>query len=278
MNLGSIPADLPLVLRLAAILLLMVGAHLAVLALRRFGNWYLLRHAPSGEAPFRRRSKVVGITTIVVSASTFVVYFAGIGWALSEMGVPLTAYFASASVIGLAVGFGSQGLVQDVVIGLTLIFSDVLNVGDVVDISGQTGRVVSIGLRFTVMVNLLDQHVYVPNRNIVQINRYRRGHVRAYVDLQLPAGMDEARLRALVEPIAAGMHAQHRRLILAPPEVMRVRDADPGPWRFLRLKFRIWPGQGPLVENGFVRRALAALRQEEPDYADWMVTVSYRAD
>ncbi|MBW3672076.1 MAG: hypothetical protein KY432_10455, partial [Acidobacteria bacterium] len=57
--------------------------------------------------------------TIIVSALTFAIYFVAVGYMLGELGVDLTAYVASASVIGLAVGFGLQGFVQDVVVGLT---------------------------------------------------------------------------------------------------------------------------------------------------------------
>ncbi len=61
----------------------------------------------------------------------------------------LKTYLASASIMGLAIGFGSQGLVQDVVTGVTLVFSDLIDVGEMVEISGQTGIVRSIGMRFT---------------------------------------------------------------------------------------------------------------------------------
>ena len=56
------------------------------------------------------------------------------GLILQEFGVNLTAYLASASIIGLAISFGSQGLIQDIVIGLTLIFWDAMEVGDMVEI------------------------------------------------------------------------------------------------------------------------------------------------
>jgi small conductance mechanosensitive channel len=91
---------------------------------------------------------------------------------VQEAGISLKTYVASATVIGLTVGSGLQGLVQDVITGLTLIFSDTLNVGEVVDLSGQTGRVDRIGLRFTTLITLLEQRVHVPNRNINQISRY----------------------------------------------------------------------------------------------------------
>jgi moderate conductance mechanosensitive channel len=251
-------------------------AHVLVQTIRRGATWLLAPAATGPKSLLRRYPKFATITTIVASALTFTIYFLAIGFSLRELGFSLTAYLASASVIGLAIGFGSQGLVQDVVIGLTLIFSDVLDVGDVVDIGGQTGRVESIGLRFTTLATLLDQRVHVPNRNVLQINRYRKGHVRAYVDVQLPAALAPAALAELVAPIAQGMAAQYRGIILGPPELMGVRTADPGGWRFLRTKFRIWPGQGALIETVFRQRVLAALRQHDPGYAEWMISTIYR--
>jgi small conductance mechanosensitive channel len=54
----------------------------------------------------------------VISTLVFIFYFTAAGFILSELGVPIRTYFASASIIGLAVGFGSEGMVQDIVSGL----------------------------------------------------------------------------------------------------------------------------------------------------------------
>ena len=63
---------------------------------------------------------------------------------LREFKISLTTYFASATVIGLAVGFGLQGFVQDLVIGLTLIFSNALNIGEMVKLGDEIGNVDNI--------------------------------------------------------------------------------------------------------------------------------------
>lgn len=262
--------------RILLIVALALAAHLVVRLVRRAATWLLAPTATGPQTLLRRYPKFATITTIIASALTFAVYFTAIGLIFREAGISLTAYFASASVIGLAIGFGSQGLVQDVVIGLTLIFSDVLNVGDVADVGGQTGRVESIGLRFTTLVTLLDQRVQVPNRNIAQINRYRKGHIRGYVDVQVPSATTDEELIGVVEPIAKGMHAQYRGIVLAQPELMGIRSAEPGSWRYLRIKFRLWPGQGALIENVFRQRVLASLRQKDAAYADWMISTIYR--
>lgn len=117
-------------------------SHLIVIMVRQ-----LARRVLSSERG-RRHQKLRSIGTLTTSAPVFTLYFLAIGLILREFGVSLTAYLASASVVGLAIGFGSQGVVQDVVTGLTFIFSDLVDVDDLVEISGQTGIVKAITMRF----------------------------------------------------------------------------------------------------------------------------------
>ncbi len=270
-------ADWPPIARIAAILVAAIAIHLVV-KLIRWASERFITHGPTDRQElWRKYPRFATLTTIIVSALTFGIYFVAVGFMLGVLGLDLTAYVASASVIGLAVGFGLQGFVQDVVVGLSLIFSDVLNVGDVVDISGQTGRVQQIGLRFTTIVNLFDQRVSIPNRNIALISQYRKGYVRAYVDVQIPDDMNHDQASELLLGLAAGMRQQFRLIIISDPEMMGIRDAESGGWRYLRIKFRIWPGQGSLIETTFKQRVVAAMRKHQPDYADWMVAVTYRA-
>jgi small conductance mechanosensitive channel len=102
--------------RIVIILAVLAGSHIVVLLVRRISEKVL---AARLSASF---SKVKSIVSLVSSIIVFVLYFSAIGLVLKEFGVSLTAYFASASIVGLAVGFGSQGLVQDVVTGLTILF------------------------------------------------------------------------------------------------------------------------------------------------------------
>jgi moderate conductance mechanosensitive channel len=267
-------------LRVLAILGIAAVLHLVVRGIRRGSEWIVTPDSSpelARELFARRRPKMATLTTLAVSASTFAIYFVAFGFVFIELDLfDVRTYFASATVIGLAVGFGSQGLVQDIVIGLTLIFSDAFDVGDVVEISGQVGRVEKVGLRFTTLNNFIGQTVYIPNRNIGLIGRYRRGAMRAYIDIQLPAGAPEDDVARFVTLIARGMRAQQPAILLTEPEVMGPFTAEPGDWRFLRLKFRIWPGQNAFLETALRQRVLAGLRRLDPEYADWMINVSYR--
>ena len=269
-------------IRILVILGIAVVAHLFVRELKVLTQWILVpktQKALSSKESFARRyPKFAGLTTILVGAFTFFVYFMAIGLILKEFNVSLTKYLASASVIGLAIGFGSQGLVQDVVTGLTLIFSDALNLEDIIEISGQVGKVEKIGLRFTTLINLHGQRIYIPNRNIGIIGRFRKGYIRAYVDIQLPKDLVEDTFTEEIESIADGMYHQHRGIILDRPEISGIQEALSGQWRYLRVKFHLWPGQGTLIETTFKQRVVAAIKKRYPDYSDWMIIVTYKAE
>ena len=178
MNLMEFIKSLPAGFRILLIVAMAVASHFLVREIRRFSAWILTRQPTKGlstqEQFGRRFPRIASVITILVSAFTFTIYFTAVGLILVEFKIFLKSYLASATVLGLAIGFGLQGFVQDIVMGLTLIFSNALNIHDTVELSGQVGRVENIGLRFTTLVNLHGQKIYIPNRNIAVIGRFKR--------------------------------------------------------------------------------------------------------
>ena len=270
------------ILRILLIMVLAVAAHFIVKAIRRLSQYLLTMKVDRKEASerslTRRYPKLATIITILVSAGTFTIYFVAVGMILREFNISLTTYFASATVIGLAVGFGLQGFVQDLVIGLTLIFSDALNIGEVVKLGDEIGRVDNIGLRFTAVINLHGQRILIPNRNITIIGKFRGGCIRAYVDIQLPKGIDENEISQAIQAIAKGMYHQHSSIILAAPEIFGIKEVKTGQWRYVRIKFKLWPGQIKIIEETFKERVIELLRKSHPEYASWMITVTYKVE
>ena len=100
-----------------AVIFVAIGllSHVVVLIAQHITLWF------SSRGSRVRLRRLQSLASLLSSAMVFALYFLVVGLILSEFGVSLTAYLASASVLGLAIGFGSQGLVQDVVTGLTLI-------------------------------------------------------------------------------------------------------------------------------------------------------------
>ncbi len=274
--------DAPMISRILFIIVVAGGAHLIVTGLRRMSQYILLGPADTrqgGVSEFAVKfPRAATITTIVESSLTFVIYFISLGLILQEFNLSLRAYLASTTVIGLAIGFGSQGFVQDIVIGLTLIFSNLLKVGDVVEVSGQIGRVERVGLRFTVLINLHGQKVHLPNRNIAVISQFRGGCIRAYIDFQIPEGATPKQIADIVEPLSAALYSQHRAILMEEPESFGVQSTTKGGWQYIRYKFKLWPGQGALIETNFRQMALARLREAFPEYADWMINITYRSE
>lgn len=256
--------------RLILIAFVAVSAHFATLGIRAGSERVLLSRLHS-------EAKARTVTVFATSSMVFVIYFGAVGFILSALGVPLATYVASASVIGLAVSFGSQGVVQDVITGLTVVFSDLIDVGDMVDLGGQVGIVDKVGMRFTVLVNFAGARVYVPNRAIGNVINYPKGYMRAYVDARVPqaAVADEAEARLRTLGLAA--HEQFPGILLRPPTFEgRIEPRDGA--AFFRTKFRIWPGQGAIVEGPVKASMLDALKSLDDGYADWMVAVHYRSE
>jgi len=230
------------------IIALAVAAHLGLNFIRCISESAVTKIAApkSTRKPFAHKPKFIPLTRLILSACTFVLYFFGFGLVLQELGVNLTAYLASATVIGLAISFGSQGLVQDIVIGLSLISSDAMEVGDLAEVAGTIniviGRVEEIGLRFTKLINFYIQEVFVPNRTINNVSRFPLGRIYAYADIQIPLTVDQAKAVETIEEISAGMWGQFGAIILSQPVVGPVEAAPGGRWRFLRVHFKNWPG------------------------------------
>jgi moderate conductance mechanosensitive channel len=268
--------------RLLLIVALAIVLHLAVKAIRGFSEWLIGKsHAQKSPLGFVvQQPKFITLIQLIANGVTFIMYFLAIGLVLEEFGVNLTGYLASASIIALAISFGSQGLVQDVVISLTLIFSDAMDVGDMVEIAGTVvvvGRVEEIGLRFTTLRNFYNQVVFIPNRTIANVSRFPQGGVFAYADIQIPPGVVHEKAVETVTNVARGMWRQFGAIVLSEPVIGPVETAECGGWNFLRVHFKIWPGQGSLIETTFRQQMVSAMKAFDAKYADWQVPVTYRA-
>jgi moderate conductance mechanosensitive channel len=261
------------------VLALAFMVHLMVKVIKHLSEWSINKaHAHKNSLVFaQQQPKFITITRLIVSSVTFVIYFLAIGFVLVHgFNVNLNTYLASASIIGFAISFGSQSLVQDLVTGVTLIFSNVIEIGDVVDLSGTIGRVERIGLRFTKLVNFYNQEIYVPNRNIGNVSRFPHGGVYAFVDIQIPKESETGKNAVTVERIAKGIWQQFSGTILDEPVIGKMQRSEAGGWNYLRVEFKIWPSQGALIETTFRQQIIDAMKIFDPRYAEWMVTVTYR--
>ena len=273
---------LPVLVHVAIIVGLAVLAHILVKIVHKISEWVIRKnHAEKNPLGFvTDKPKFITLARLVVSAITFCIYFLAAGLAFIAVfhfsDTFLKTYLSSAAVLGLGLSFGLQGLVQDVVTGVTLILSNAIDVGDIVDLGGTVGRVEQIGMRFTKVINFSNQEIFVPNRNITNVARFQRDGMYAYADVQISSQIDQGKVVRAVREVARGIWTQFGAIILTEPEIGKIEVAAPGGWNYLRVQFKIWPGQ-TLIETVFRPQMVAAMKSFDPNYADWMVPVTYRA-
>ncbi len=97
--------------------------------------------------------------------------------------VPITAFVAVGSAIGVAVGFGAQSLVKDIIAGFFILAEDQFGIGDVVRIAGVSGSVVDMRLRVTVLRDLDGHAHYVPNGEIAVASNFTQTYAQVVIDV-----------------------------------------------------------------------------------------------
>lgn len=125
--------------------------------------------------------------------------------ALSELGVNIAPLLAGAGIIGIAIGFGSQKLVQDVITGLFLLLENAVQVGEVVTVSGLTGTVENLSIR-TVRLRAGDGSVHIiPFSSVTSVTNTNRGIGNAAISVDVAYKEDTDRVGEVLKEIAAEM-------------------------------------------------------------------------
>ncbi len=259
-------------MRVLFILAIAIAAHLLVIIVKKTSK--LFHTKTSGKSS----PKILSVMSLLTSVLVFIIYFLAIGYALKELGISLTAYIASASVIGLAVGFGSQGIVQDMVTGFTLIVSNQIDIGDMVEINGQTGIINSIGMRFVVFENAIGAMVYIPNRNINVVINYPKKHINCQLDIILPKDIElkQSIIKKVNEMLEIVPRKYPNILISKKPKSKIIKTIDDN--EFCRLIFEIWPSRGTPIETTFKQELIQSIITIDTSFADWMVSVNYEIE
>ncbi len=258
--------------RILTIIIITVSAHILVIIIKRLSRFIFKSMAGKSVA------KLISLVSLLTSILVFIIYFFALGYILKNLGISLTAYVASASVIGLAVGFGSQGMVQDVVTGFTLIVSNLIDIGEMVEINGQTGIVQSIGMRFVVIRNAVGAEIFFPNRNINIVINYPKGYISCIVDIKIP-GIAELRssFDDLVNTSVKSVYEKYPNIFRASPSGGKAVKTSDGK-EYKRIIFKIWPGRGAPLETTFKQELFQEIKTLDPGYGDWMITVNYEIE
>jgi small-conductance mechanosensitive channel len=169
----------------------------------------------------RRHKRAHTIRTVLTSLVTVLAITTFLFVVLSVLGVPVAALLASAGVLSVAVGFGAQSLVKDIISGAFMLMEDQYGVGDIIDVGEAIGTVEDVGLR-CVRLRALDGTVwYVPNGQIVRVGNMTRTWSRVLVEQRFAydTDLDVAR-QAMLDAVAeARKDPEIDAAILGEPEV-----------------------------------------------------------
>jgi small-conductance mechanosensitive channel len=154
--------------------------------------------------PIRTLQRTRTLTKVLSSAGIVVIWTLAGVYVLESLGFELGPLLAGVGIVGLAVGFGAQNLVRDVITGFFILLEDQYGVGDVVQINEvATGKVDQLTLRITGLRDLDGTMHYIANGNIVHIANRSKDWARAVVDVGVSYNEDPDRVRGVLERVAA---------------------------------------------------------------------------
>lgn len=130
---------------------------------------------------FMQHRRTETLKKLLLSVITYLIFFIAGVMILQVFNVNTSAILASAGILGLAVGFGAQNLVKDVISGFFILLEDQFNVGDFIETDGVTGTVEEIGLRTCKIRQWTGQLNIIPNGEITRVTNYNRGPMLAQV-------------------------------------------------------------------------------------------------
>ncbi len=198
------------------------------------------------------------LTPVFESVARYAIGFAALVAILQAVHVNITGVIASAGVVGVALGFGAQYIIRDVLAGMFLIAEGVMQIGDLVRIDGDVGSVERITLRATQIRKFSGELLTIPNGVIARIGNLSRNYGRAIVQVTVPYRADVgAALEALGEAGRAWA-ADNAAEALGEPSVDGAVDfKETG--TVLQLSVLVHPGRQAGAESDLRRRALQAL-------------------
>ena len=214
------------------------------------------RHGGADPEWQRRAATLGGILTSVVTAS---VGFIAILMLLRELSVDVLPILTGAGIAGLAIGFGAQNLVRDVISGFFLILEDQVRIGDLARINGVQGTVEQINLRTIVLRDNEGAVQVFPNGTVTALANLSKQFAYAVVDVKVAYHENMDRVMGTLREVGASMQRDPAwsALVVAPIEIVGVESLADGA-ATIRTKFRTLPLSQSQVANEVRRRVIGA--------------------
>ncbi|HEX5724146.1 MAG TPA: mechanosensitive ion channel family protein [Longimicrobiaceae bacterium] len=200
---------------------------------------------PDGGAISMQEQRALTVISLVRSVGMVVIGVLLVFMVLGALGVNLGPLLAGAGVVGLAISFGAQSLVKDVISGLFILFENQFGVGDVIRIEGVSGAVEKMTLRVVVLRDVYGVVHTVPNGEIKKVSNLTRTWARVVLDVGVAYREDPDRVIAVLREVGEELaNDEHWGPVLVePPEVPGVESFGDS-----AVNIRIWAKTLPLKQ------------------------------
>lgn len=221
--------------------------------------------------------KAQTLRKLIKSIARYAIYFISALTILINLGFDPLPVLAGAGVLGLAVGFGAQNLIRDVISGFFMIFEGQLEVGDYVEINGQIrGTVEEVGLRITKIREFNQRLHYLANGNINQVTNYNRDQMRAIVNVTVPYESDLSQVNEALVEVCSNINEKFAPSLIQEPEIMGITTMDASGVTFT-LTALSEPDQFWALERGIRKETILVLHKYGIDFA-YPRSVIYHAE
>jgi small conductance mechanosensitive channel len=168
------------------------------------------------------------LSSVFVGAAVSLIYVSALFMVLTEIGVPIGPVLGGFGIAGIAVGFGAQYLVRDLIAGVFILAENQYRTGDVVTLSGISGLVESINLRRTVVRDLDGQVHVIPNGEITVASNKTKYWSRVNLDVGVAYKEDVDRVIKVLNEIGDEIAADpyYGLMLITPPQVLRLNALD----------------------------------------------------
>ena len=189
----------------------------------RMGEELNLSEDPGYTRRVQRAATMGSLLKSIVTGTVFTVVAL---MAISELGYDIAPLIASAGILGVALGFGSQTLVKDFLSGIFMIFEDQYGVGDVVDLGEASGTVEAVSLRVTRLRDVNGTVWYVRNGEILRVGNMSQNWARTVLDVTVGYTEDLVKVRRVLEEVAHDLWEDEdfKGLVIEEPEVWGVES------------------------------------------------------
>lgn len=211
----------------------------------------------------RKRSKT--LSAMVKNIIRYVVWFIVLTSILSKYGISVTGLLAGAGVVGLAIGFGAQTIVKDIITGFFIIFENQFDVGDYVKINLNgtpitEGTVQSIGIRSTRIHAFTGELTVLPNSVMSEITNFSISNGKALVEVPIAMDEDVNKVESKLKEFLATLHSNYY-IFVSKPEILGIEELT-GNAYVLKIAAETTPGNA-VPGSRILRKEVANFLNQE---------------